>query len=94
MNEREKVVKLNHYYLPWELEKEIDKFVEYYNNDRYHESLDNLPPAAVFFGWAEKRLNERGKIKQKTIERRRRINLKNDCKKGHLKKVFKGKTVS
>jgi transposase InsO family protein len=33
------VVKLNHYYLPWELEEEIDKFVEYYNNERYHESL-------------------------------------------------------
>ncbi len=33
------VVKLNHYYLPWDLEEEIEKFVEYYNNERYHECI-------------------------------------------------------
>ena len=88
------VVKLNHYYLPWELEEEIEKFVEYYNNERYHESLGNLPPAAVFFGWAKRHLNEREEIKQKTIERRRKINLKNYYKKGHLKRAFKSETVS
>jgi len=88
------VVKLNHYYLPWDLEEEIRKFVEYYNNERYHESLNNVPPAAVFFGWAKRRLNEREEIKQKTLARRRKINLKNYYKKGHLKMAFQGKTVS
>lgn len=88
------VVHLNHYYLPWDLEEEIEKFVEYYNNERYHESLDNVPPAAVFFGWAKRRLNEREEIKQKTLERRRKINLKNYYKKGHLKRAFQGETVS
>jgi putative transposase len=88
------VVKLNHYYLPWDLEGEIRKFVEYYNNERYHESLNNVPPAAVFFGWAKRRLNEREEIKQKTLARRRKINLKNYHKNGHLKMAFKGETVS
>ena len=39
------VVKLEHYYSPWELERAIEAFVQYYNQDRYHESLDNVAPA-------------------------------------------------
>ncbi|HEY59185.1 MAG TPA: DDE-type integrase/transposase/recombinase [Anaerolineae bacterium] len=45
-----KIVKLQNYYSPWELDREIARFVEYYNHHRYHESLDNLTPANVFFG--------------------------------------------
>jgi putative transposase len=33
---------LENYYLPGQLEQSIAEFVEYYNNCRYHESLDNL----------------------------------------------------
>jgi transposase InsO family protein len=36
------IVKLEHYYRPEELEAHIDEFVDYYNNQRYHESLNNL----------------------------------------------------
>ena len=32
---------LENYYLPGQLELSIGEFVEYYNNQRYHESLDN-----------------------------------------------------
>src|SRR5262249_2255744 len=36
---------LDNYYLPGQLEQSIEEFVRYYNNCRYHESLDNLTPA-------------------------------------------------
>ncbi len=57
-------------------------------------ALDNVPPAAVYFGWAKKRLNEHEEIKQKIMARRRKINLKNYYKEGHLKMAFQGETVS
>jgi len=56
-----------------DLEKDIRAWVNYYNNERYHESLDNLTPADVYFGRAEQRLRERADIKRKTMEERRRI---------------------
>ncbi|MCP4409228.1 MAG: IS3 family transposase, partial [Gammaproteobacteria bacterium] len=37
----------------------------------YHESLDNLTPADVYFGRGQTILLERKKIKRKTIENRR-----------------------
>ena len=33
-----------------DLEARIDAFVDHYNHRRYHESLDNLTPADVYFG--------------------------------------------
>jgi putative transposase len=44
------VLLLENYYLPRQLEQSIGEFVEYYDNCRYHESLDNLTPADVYFG--------------------------------------------
>ena len=40
-------VLLENYYLPGDLERQIDAFVDHYNNRRYHESLDNLTPAPM-----------------------------------------------
>src|ERR1700693_5165494 len=62
---------LNNYYLPGDLEQQIDAFVEHYNHVRYHESINTLPRAAVYFGRAETTLAERQRIKRATIANRR-----------------------
>jgi putative transposase len=64
---------LENYYQPGRLEQSIAEFVGYYNNCQYHESLDNLAPADVYFGRGQAILNRREKIKRKTIEQRRRL---------------------
>ena len=69
------VILLRHFYLPQELEAEVGRFVDYYNHSRYHESLENVTPADVFFGRQQKILAEREMIKRKTLAGRRRLNL-------------------
>jgi transposase InsO family protein len=66
------VVKLQHYYFPWELEAAVRDFVSYYNHRRYHESLDNCTPADVYYGRHHEILSERDKIKQLTMQRRKK----------------------
>ena len=66
------VVKLEHYYFPWELEAALRDFVAYYNNERYHESLDNVTPADVYFGRQAGVLSERAKIKRLTMQQRKK----------------------
>ena len=41
-------------------------------NERYHESLNNLTPADVYFGRGEAILKERERIKKKTLLERRK----------------------
>lgn len=65
------VIKLDNYYLPGELKLRLNEFVDYYNNHRYHESLQNLTPADVYYGRAEEILNQRALTKQKTMIKRR-----------------------
>jgi transposase InsO family protein len=69
------IVKLDNYYFPWQLEQAIAAFVDYYNHHRYHEALDNLIPADVYFGRAEEVKARRAQIKQKTLQERRNINF-------------------
>jgi transposase InsO family protein len=54
-------VLLENYYLPGDLEAQVDAFVAYYNHRRYHESLRNLTPADVYFGRGQTILLEREK---------------------------------
>lgn len=65
------VVKLNNYYYPEQLKDAIDQFVNYYNNQRYHESLNNLTPADVYYGRGNAILAERERIKRASLLNRR-----------------------
>ena len=69
------VVKLQNYYSPGALELSLAEFVEYYNNQRYHEAIDNLTPADVYHGRSEEVLSKREQIKKLTLEKRRRRNM-------------------
>ena len=45
-----------------ELIQTLTELVEYYNNQRYHESLDNLTPSYVCYGRGKEILKRREKI--------------------------------
>jgi len=59
------------YYLPGDLENQIQAFVDHYNHRRYHESLGNLTPADVYFRRDTAIIKRREKIKKRTFEKRR-----------------------
>jgi len=67
---------LENYYLPGDLETQIAAFIEHYNHRRYHESLENLTPADVYFGRGQAILLERARIKRNTITQRRLLHQK------------------
>jgi putative transposase len=69
------IVKLNTFFFPWALDQALADFVAYYNHERYHESLNNLTPADVYFGRQEEVLTQRQITKQQTLLERRRVNL-------------------
>ena len=62
---------LENYFLPGDLEANIEAFVTHYNPQRYHESLSNLTPADVYFGRGQTILLQRERIKRNTINQRR-----------------------
>ena len=59
---------LAYYFCPSELEKAIVQWVKYYNERRFHESLDNLVSRNVYLGPRVKRIRET--IKQNSINKR------------------------
>jgi len=62
---------LEHYFLPGDLEAQIEAFVDHYNHQRYHESLNNVTPSDVYFGRDKAILKQSERIKRKTLETRR-----------------------
>ena len=62
--------RLTTYSCPSELEKAINEWVKYYNERRFHESLDNLTPRDVYLGQGEEIKRIREIIKQKSINKR------------------------
>ena len=62
---------LENYFLPGDLKGQIGEFITHYNHRRYHESLQNLTPADVYFGRGQLILQQRERIKRNTINQRR-----------------------
>jgi transposase-like protein len=88
------VVKLRNYYVPEELEREIGRFVRYYNEERVHEALDNLTPADVYEGRAREIRTARTLVKRSTLRRRRRYNLGLPAKKEDVVRPAEVREVS
>ena len=62
---------LENYFLPGDLEAHIEAFVDHYNHQRCHESLNNVTPSDVYFGRDKEILQQRERIKQNTLKERR-----------------------
>jgi hypothetical protein len=57
------------------LELEIEQFISYYNNQRYHEALNNVTPADVYYGRHREIITRRELPKQQTLKARKHYNL-------------------
>jgi putative transposase len=71
------VARLENDYTPWEPERAIARFVDYYNYERLHEALGNVTPDDMYYGRQRAILTRREKIKRLTLGRRRKENLRN-----------------
>ena len=70
------LILLDNYYTPEQLTEQISRWVQYYNNHRYHEAIDNVTPEDRFYGRDQDILEKRRLTKNKTIKLRRKINRK------------------
>ena len=53
------------------LPDELQAFVDHYNHHRHHETLNNVTPADVYFGRDKAILQQRERIKRRTLAARR-----------------------
>ena len=67
---------LDDYYLPDHVESAVGHFVEYYKHERYHESLSNLTSADVYYRRGTNMPLIRRRIRQQTMDERRRRDRK------------------
>ena len=67
------LILLDHYYSPSELEERIREWVDYYNNHRYHEAINNVTPSDRFYGKDKEILKQRQRTKIETMSQRRNI---------------------
>jgi hypothetical protein len=62
-----------------ELELQIERIIEYYNNKRYYELLNNVTPSDIYFG-KDKKIKEWRQRVKKTLVLRKQQNLIPDNK--------------
>jgi len=55
----------------------IVRFVGYYDQERVHEAIGNLPPDELYHGRRRDILSRRERIQRLTLERRKNENLRN-----------------
>ena len=70
------ILLLDFFFSPAHLKDRIEQWVNYYNNNRYHEALQNLTPADVYFGRGKQILKQRQQIKFNTLKSRRKNYIK------------------
>ena len=62
---------LENYFLPGDLEAQIENSVDHYNHQRYHESFNNVTPPDIYFGRDKAILKQMERIIRMTLEARR-----------------------
>ena len=58
------------------MEQTIGDWVQHYNHERYHESLDNVTPSDVYHGHSEEILGQWAIIKSRTMNQKKVQNLR------------------
>lgn len=81
------VILLDIYYSPEELKARIGEWVDYYNNQRYHEAIENVTPSDKYYGRDQEILKRRERLKTETLELRRKI-----YKKMAIQNLIEGRT--
>ena len=71
------MVRLENHYSPWELERAVARFVDFYNHERLHEAIGNVTPDDMYHGRQREIFTHREKIKRLTLQRRKKENLRN-----------------
>ena len=61
---------------PWELERAVTRFVDYYKPNWLHEVLGNVAPDDVYRGRQREIVSRRAKIKRLTLERGKKEDLR------------------
>jgi putative transposase len=67
---------LENCFLRGDLDGQMAAFIEHYNHRRYHESLDNLTPADVYFGRGQTILLQQERIKRRLMATEMRQSLR------------------